>query len=773
MALRLTGTSLIHRTTNLISTASNYTAIFWVRPITDIGAGQYRSVWELKNAGVEFVGCASTILGDPQRYNIAGFNGITFQTAVSILTAGNWYPIVYTKNSNTHSFWCSDISIGFINNNISALTWTDMIMGYDGSSTNGTFDVAMFREWSAVLTPTEISYELNSASAVKTANLKTDTPLLSDLLDDSGNGNDWTSSGSISYVASPVIAANGIQANATVIATLPYDLTITPGASDQAYMPELWYKYTPAQEEWIGAYAYGDVTVYQPYIDLITTSVSNPNIDGIPNAPLQFALESGTTYYFRIRADNPAQFPGTLVLNIKNGPTYDAPIGSLFVNDDVGPYPNVFLSAVDGSVLNYRRGFAAGEAGDVLPGGISLFEDTVDGNLKLYDDQFQLITAIALNDGGRMRANLTHFFYALGGSPVVVSKIDSTGAIVNTYSMTGQTFPSAIAASNDGLTLYHAKTAIGSRPIQRWDLVGAVALSDFAPTYSNYLVTDILVLQDDSLIVGYTNIPGGTFTVIHYSSLGAVLNTYSLGTVNLPSGTVPRLAYALDDPNSFWAWLHVDYEYPTGNTGPGFSRFLNIKVSNGSFIKEFFTAEFETGTYDPTDPAVEVGTPYSRFGNPFSCPFIVARVLVTGSGPQTTESITVVKVTVPSGSTETFSITAGGGATPASFDLQDGDTQVLAVSVGNGYSISEIVPAGYTVTYGVSNNSPIDNITVAADENVIVTITNTLINSATGSGLYKIVPNKRDDTLWEAYSPKRIKLVKIPDPFIKTGLIGE
>jgi hypothetical protein len=47
------------------------------------------------------------------------------------------------------------------------------------------------------------------------------------------------------------------------------------------------------------------------------------------------------------------------------------------------------------------------------------------------------------------------------------------------------------------------------------------------------------------------------------------------------------------------------------------------------------------------------------------------------------------------------------------------------------------------------------------------------VTTNVNSGIYKIVPGKRDDTLWEAFSPKRIKLTKIPDPFIKTGLIGE
>lgn len=41
------------------------------------------------------------------------------------------------------------------------------------------------------------------------------------------------------------------------------------------------------------------------------------------------------------------------------------------------------------------------------------------------------------------------------------------------------------------------------------------------------------------------------------------------------------------------------------------------------------------------------------------------------------------------------------------------------------------------------------------------------------SGIYQIVPDKRNDTLWVSFDPEETEDVAIPDPFFKTGLIGK
>lgn len=74
-----------------------------------------------------------------------------------------------------------------------------------------------------------------------------------------------------------------------------------------------------------------------------------------------------------------------------------------------------------------------------------------------------------------------------------------------------------------------------------------------------------------------------------------------------------------------------------------------------------------------------------------------------------------------------FSFTAGGGLTPAQFTLKD-DTTVAYNDIvpGAGYSIAELLPAGWVQTSAsCSNGSPVTNITVDPGETVTCTFVNT------------------------------------------------
>jgi hypothetical protein len=147
-------------------------------------------------------------------------------------------------------------------------------------------------------------------------------------------------------------------------------------------------------------------------------------------------------------------------------------------------------------------------------------------------------------------------------------------------------------------------------PVQRWDLINNVALSDLAAGVAGATgFNDVLVLNDGTILTGYAK-PGDAF-VRRYSTAGAVLNTYDFG--NSVGDSPNRLAYALDDPASFWVWLHLP-------SGGGTSRFQNVRVSDGAILTTFDVVPFELGVY--------VGAPTAtptRFGSSQSCPFLVMR----------------------------------------------------------------------------------------------------------------------------------------------------
>jgi len=147
---------------------------------------------------------------------------------------------------------------------------------------------------------------------------------------------------------------------------------------------------------------------------------------------------------------------------------------------------------------------------------------------------------------------------------------------------------------------------------------------------------------------------------------------------------------------------------------------------------------------------------------------------------QATGTLIIAKVTSPASQT-LFNFAAGGGLTPTTFQLSNGQSfQYNNLVPQSGYSILETVPTGWNVNYSVSNGSPISNISIGSEEIVTVTVTNTRISGPGGggtprvnSGIYKIVPQKRQDTLWASLENQTTTDVKIPNPFIKTGYVGE
>src|SRR5207244_1947393 len=70
-------------------------------------------------------------------------------------------------------------------------------------------------------------------------------------------------------------------------------------------------------------------------------------------------------------------------------------------------------------------------------------------------------------------------------------------------------------------------------------------------------------------------------------------------------------------------------------------------------------------------------------------------------------------------------VTAGGGLTPTSFSLKNGQQQTYSnVTPGSGYSVAETVPSGWDLTSSTcSDGSPVSNIDVSPGETVTCTFT--------------------------------------------------
>lgn len=414
------------------------------------------------------------------------------------------------------------------------------------------------------------------------------------------------------------------------LGTLP--ASISQNVHDAGTTYTVWYKYTALTTELVlGIFGFGDLVTYKPTINIYIGPAAAPvftDIFGAQNLPVQLAMVAGTTYYFEFQTNAGNPNPAVLLIEAETAPIKVIPAGSIFVNDDSGSVylPAALLSGVDGddfNVLNFVSPFPSGEAGDVLAvgGQILVSDEFVDNNLKLYDKKFDLITAIAFSWTGspRIRANQTanKFWVGSTGSGMTnatVRTVSSTGVLGGTTYDLGGAGLTALAANNNDTILYFSGLGGSTNSqISRWDLVTDAALSDLvADIGGTYKVVDILYLSDNTLIVLYFQASDQDTIVKQYNALtGATLNTYSLG--GSFSSTTPRLAYAINSPNSFVIGTHP--------SGSGTWVFREIKISDGSDIINVTHAEYESGVNQESATA----TPNSRFGASFSCPILITR----------------------------------------------------------------------------------------------------------------------------------------------------
>ncbi len=557
-------------------------------------------------------------------------------------------------------------------------------------------------------------------------------------------------------------------ANAIDLGVFP--VTIVQDVLDSGITYTVWYKFTAASGvNLAGIFGFGDLVGYKPFINVWTgtpgllTIWPSPAQATTQNKPIQFPVTVGTVYYLELVA-NGNFTPSNLTLNGQYLTNTTAPVGSILINDDTDGFGLILLSStIDYTVLRHVYPFPAGEEGDVLQTtGRYLFTDGFLDLIKLYENDLSFITNVTPPwiEGSLIRScqGAGKFYIGspgIGGLTAKIVSVSNTGVLGGTVFDIGASMTNFCVKDDETIVYYTGVGGSLNSNIKRWDMTLNIAMSDLvADVGGNYFITDLLYLSDDTIIACYrsSSAPNDTFVRRYDALTGATLNTYMLGT---NTSTVPRLAYAIDNPLSFWILTHP--------LGTGTSVIKNIRCSDGVVLTTRTSMEFEVGVYQGT----ETSTPTSRFGNSFSCPLVITRVEI---GAVLTGTIIINKIA--GGSAQVFQFNAGGGLAPASFQLMDGQNQTYNnVPVGV-YSIEEIVPVGWIVGYVVSDGSPISALNLSAGEVIIVNVTNTLLPNEF-SGIYKLVPGKRQDTLWTDVDAGTERDVKIPNPFIRTGFIGE
>jgi len=433
----------------------------------------------------------------------------------------------------------------------------------------------------------------------------------------------------------------GSSGTATPITSLPY----TDSDSVTAGSPK-WYLYTaptPLDQVAVGMYTYSADRIGGALA--VATGVFSPNattqftFSSTIKKPIQIATAAGVAYYIKVTTPLGTH---AYTLSVYAGPNLPAPVGSFFIPDDTVNFPLVLISGTDGTPLQFVSPFPAGETGDIIATsahiGRILVHDRATDHLVLYDPRLTVLADLPYGPGtGRVcpiqtnHALTSKFYVSLPVDPAhgnkqTVTTVTSAGAFGPTTWVLPNTNTSGavngMAPSLDESVLYVVNVVTQSNlvaaPVQRWDLVNSVMLTDLAAGVATYYTMGILVLADSTVVVLYENSNSAIAPFVRrYDPSGATLNTYTFP--NTRSGDT-RLASALDDPTSFWVWTKV----LAGAAPTGYSRFTNVRASDGTVLTTFDAAQYELGIDNVAGaPAPD---PQPRFGHSESCPFLLLRV---------------------------------------------------------------------------------------------------------------------------------------------------
>ena len=542
----------------------------------------------------------------------------------SVLPDNTWVYVVYRRIGTSQKVFVNDVEECSAIYDMSAETHTHWLVGTDTyvGSWQAT-QVAYARAFTAGLLDTPMYLEQTSPVAIDVANLWTDTPLFDDLLDDSGNGHDWSESGGTITFYTPV---NNTIATAIDLATLPATVT---GSLVAFYG---WYKYTSsAPEQVLGMLAWIVSSVNpRPFVTVYLGPEGAPTVYlgaiSQKNSRLQIPVANGTTYYFKVESSEQG------LMDSFNFEMYVAPNypvvarGVPIVNSDEDFYPTAFIDPATGMPLGFRLNTVSGETADITSTGISLFYDAFhDPRWNVYDRDMNLLSSNAGFASSNIGIN--HFadhFYAVTSEAgqAWIRLVTIAGVPSTRWGPLTPGTANLVSVNRDETIAYYLNappTPTAGSSLRRWDLVNDVALSDFPLAIpAGYRLQAaglspgaLLILGDDSIVVGmWANAPSES-RLRKYRPDGTLLwdVQYGLGAA---TDNLDRVAHDPDDDtNFFWAWIK---EF-------GLGKFQRINAVDGSVDTETpYGAEVQDGgafklRYDQIA---------NTFGHPFSCPFVIS-----------------------------------------------------------------------------------------------------------------------------------------------------
>lgn len=626
MAIQIDLTEDASRNTGVVSTSIPYTVVFWGRVKVD-PAGNYVTLFETGDLAGAYVGIY-TNPADSDKFYLEATDGIDVEQSTGFAFTIKYLPFAYTRTGSTHKFYCNGTLIGTITLDLSAFTFNHVTLS-SVLAPAANFNVFDFREWDAELTLEELLLEWKSDTVVRTADLVSDIPLLSDGDDDSGNGNDFSFTGSVTFQGTP--RARNLVPRTAIEVSIPSNNTYDANDTADAETFDLIFTYVESDgPDSIGIWAFGGTvdSGYQPkiYIVDVDNAIAFASQNPPTNRPVLTVNENpGATVYFRVEKNsNQATADAELSLVRHNPQTPQA--GDYFITGDLTNLPSaVLIPGLDYGVRRIIRGdLPACDNGDILLTGRILLEDRDTQDLKLFSPTLELLQTIALSDADEysIRASRpNNLFYTIPQktSPATLRVVDNTGTVIDSVVISGFAQNAwAIAPNNDLSILYFAQDNINA-VVQKFNLATETFDGTFVATPAGYFINEIMVLEDDTILVGYYRGADDLFIVKRFDSAGTELDSYSFTyTESFP----PRIGYSVDSPNSFLVFnQQID-------SVSKLSKIIEVNVSDGTYLEETTYRIYQNfGFIGP-----QSDTPDARFGPSSSCAMIQ---LVESVGPPT------------------------------------------------------------------------------------------------------------------------------------------
>jgi hypothetical protein len=423
-------------------------------------------------------------------------------------------------------------------------------------------------------------------------------------------------------------SANSSPATAIEFGPLVGTTPIT-SAESVDHVNEYWLKYTAVEGDTaVSFFLFGATpAAIEVYEGLTAADAFSPNYlgiaDSVGNRPIYVPVAPGEVYYFVIFSLSGVT--RDYDLRVQRLPNLPVPVGSYVIPDSKDKLPAVFIGS-DGTYLRLMQPYAHGETSQVLKNGISMSADAFTDSFNLYSAQFAFLASVTIagftSGHGAIGTNKNDRFYvspANGGNIRKIYTVTQTGTISGVLAtVAGAVSVSSMQPSNDETILYWASSASPNNlPIQRHNLSTNTAMANLAAGAGATMATgDIMVLDDDRIVVNYTDLTTGDALVNFYNPDGSIDLAVPITGYPVPNSG-HRMALGVDDQSTVIVWMHPE-------TNAANSDFLSIDTTTGAITVTASNVATYIDAIYMENPGV--ADPIADYGIPESCHFFVSRV---------------------------------------------------------------------------------------------------------------------------------------------------